>query len=311
MKYHEDRFVDYVTAVENKNLHPKLESKIYSILPETINDLPNLIFYGPEGVGKYSQALYCIKKYSASELKYEKKISFEFQKGIYNLKISDIHFEIDMDMLGCNSKTTWNDIYCHIIDIINSNSIHKGIILCKNFHNINNELLDIFYSYMQDNSQIKYILLSNELSFIPDIVLNKFEIINIGMFTKSLGNRYINKKYIMTNNIKYSKDNVNIFNNICDKYSVNLINYIKDYKTIKYSTIRDFLYDMLIYNINIGEVIWCTLIRLINNNDIKSKDIPDVLFNTYTFLQLYNNNYRPIYHLEKFFYYLLITVNEL
>ena len=54
MKFQETHFEEYINAVKNINLHPKLE-KIYAHFPETINKLGNLIFYGPSGVGKYSQ----------------------------------------------------------------------------------------------------------------------------------------------------------------------------------------------------------------------------------------------------------------
>ena len=146
MKFYEEHFVDYVSNVNNSTLHPKLKT-IYSKLPENIDDLPNLIFYGPSGVGKYSQALSVINKYSSTNLKYEKKLVLQLTKQTFNIKISDTHFEVDMELLGCNSKNNWNEIYSKILDIIESSKIHKGIILCKNFHSINNELLDVFYSY--------------------------------------------------------------------------------------------------------------------------------------------------------------------
>ena len=34
---------------------------------------------------------------------------------IYTIKISDIHFEIDMELLGCNAKILWNDIFKSIL----------------------------------------------------------------------------------------------------------------------------------------------------------------------------------------------------
>ena len=83
-----------------------------------MKDLSNLIFYGPPGTGKYTQALYSIEKYSPSALKYERKINISVQKKQqYLFNISDIHFEIDMDLLGCNARIVWNDIYHHILDI--------------------------------------------------------------------------------------------------------------------------------------------------------------------------------------------------
>ena len=54
-----------------------------------------------------------------------------------------------MALLGCNAKLLWNDIFNHIIDIISTSKHKKGIIVCKNFHEIHSELLEIFYSYMQ------------------------------------------------------------------------------------------------------------------------------------------------------------------
>ena len=76
-------------------------------------------------------------------------------------KISDIHFEVDMQILGCNAKILWNQLYYLIIDIVSSRANKKGIIVCKNFQDIHTELLDIFYSYMQTlhhmNINIDYI----------------------------------------------------------------------------------------------------------------------------------------------------------
>ena len=80
MKFHETHFEEYI-HVKN-NLHPKLE-KIFARFPQDIHDLKNLIFYGPSGVGKYTQMLKAISKYSPSDLKYEKKISITFNKSQY------------------------------------------------------------------------------------------------------------------------------------------------------------------------------------------------------------------------------------
>ena len=36
----------------------------------------------------------------------------------------------------------------------------------------------------------------------------------------------------------------------------------------------------------------------------------EILIKTYKFLQFYNNNYRPIYHLENYIFYLISKINE-
>ena len=72
-----------------------------------------------------------------------------------------------------------------------------------------------------------------------------------------------------------------------------------------YIELRDKLYDIFIYNIDVTECIWYILKHLIQNNYIKSEDVNDILIYSYNFFQFYNNNYRPIYHLENFIFYLI------
>ena len=197
MKFYETHFEEYITELNRINLHPKLE-KIYEKFPKTINELKNLIFYGPSGTGKYSQMLKSIKQYSNSELKYERKISISYGKQQYVFKVSDIHYEIDMSLLGCNSKLLWHEIYMQIVDIVSAKSEKSGIIVCKYFHDIHSELLDNFYSYMQQNTcnsvDIKFILITEELSFIPDNILNCCEVINVSRPTKTLYTKCIKQK---------------------------------------------------------------------------------------------------------------------
>ncbi len=103
MKFLETTFEEYILSKDKVNLHPKLE-KIFQSLPANINDLKNIILYGPPGVGKYTQGLRIVEKYSPSKLKYEKKLIIEYNKNTYYFKISDIHYEVDLSLLGCHSK---------------------------------------------------------------------------------------------------------------------------------------------------------------------------------------------------------------
>ena len=73
MKYYETHFEEYIAATEKCNLHSELDD-IMSRLPKKIDQIENIIIYGPPGSGKYSQVLRILKKYSPSDLKYDKKI---------------------------------------------------------------------------------------------------------------------------------------------------------------------------------------------------------------------------------------------
>jgi hypothetical protein len=320
MKFLETHFEDYINEVKKINLHPKLE-KYYSQFPDILDKLGNLIFYGPSGVGKYSQMLYSIQKYSPTDLKYEKKLSLTYDKKQYCFKISDIHYEIDMSLLGCNSRSLWHDIYQQIVDSLSVKNNKIGIIVCKNFHNVHSELLENFYSYMQDNNamsvNIKYILLTEEISFISDSILNSCEVIHVARPTK-ISYAKCSKKKLPSDlkienicNIKYLHTGVYELmyphKIICD----NVIKEMIEIDELKFSKFRDLLYDIFIYNLDITHCIWYILTKLIELNKIKSNNMSEILLKTYNFLKYYNNNYRPIYHLESYLFYLIRIIHGL
>ena len=317
MKFHETHFEEYI---KKESLHPKLEKIYHNNFPKSINKLGNLVFYGPSGVGKYTQMLNSIKKYSQTELKYEKKISLTFNKQQYFFKISDIHFEIDMSLLGCNSKLLWHEIYQQIIDIVSAKNERTGIIVCKYFHEIHSELLENFYSYMQKNNSIsinlKFIIITEHISFIPDNILNCCELINVSRpskatYTKCLKTKLPNQlKLENITNIK----NLHLFNEdimlhykiICNK----IINSIINIDDLNFQKFRDLLYDIFIYNLDITECVWYILSSLIEKKLIKKEHLTGIMIKTYCFFQYYNNNYRPIYHLENYLFFLATKIYD-
>ena len=357
MKFYETHFDDYITSSEKYNIHPELDN-IKRTLPETLKNFKNLIVYGPTGSGKYSQVLKMIKQYSPTELKYEKKITASTDKQQYTYHISDIHYEADMSFLGCNSKILWNEIFLQIIDIISVNPDKMGIIICKNFHMIHSELLEVFYSYMQQynnpymNIQVKFILITEHISFLPANIINACRKIPICKPQKQLlQDMYRSSSY---NNIEshenikivdkfthfnrnYKKDNIvallsnletntiinmkelrsfsytkklndipiDIFNIICN----NIIDEITKNDTLDFSRFRDAIYEILIYNLDAAECFWYILFHFIDNNSLNKKDTSDILSKTYSFLKYYNNNYRPIYHLESMLFTLINKIN--
>ena len=318
MKLLDNHYDDYINKYEECSLHPKLQ-EIYLNLPDEVNNMDNMIFYGPSGTGKYTQMLACIKKYSNSNLKYEKKLSITFNKNTYFYKISDIHFEIDMSLLGCNSKLLWNEIYFNIQDIILAKTDNIGIIVCKNFHNIHSELLDIFYSYMMSlsNINLKFILITEKISFIPDNIINMCKIISIPRPSKANYNKCVKKK--LNKGVKLSEiTNIKLLNTDLEIYSINkynkichdIINLILNTHDNIYMDLREKIYEIFIYNLDVTECIWFILKYLINNKKINDTDINDILIYSFTFFQFYNNNYRPIYHLENFIFYLINKINE-
>jgi len=319
MKFLDSHYEEYIQSVNNVSLHPTLTKKLQSF-PDNLNEVKNVIFYGPSGVGKYSQVLNCIKKYSNSELKYEKKLTVSFNKNNYFFKISDIHFEIDMSLLGCNSKLLWNEIYINIIDVLSARVNKSGIILCKNFHKIHSELLECFYSYIQRNNtdvNLVFFLVTENISFIPDNIINNFYTISIPRPTKLNYNKILNKKITGSinvkdiSNIKNELTNTKSFRTNIVKYVDKLYAVIDNPDTLKFTHFRDLIYDIFIYDMEIGYVLWLLLSKLILNNKLSQENLTSVYLDTFSFLQFYNNNYRPIYHLENYLYNLINKIHGL
>lgn len=372
MKFYETHYEDYLNSHKIYNLHPEL-LPYFEKFPQHISQLTNMIFYGPPGSGKYTQALAAIQKYSPSGLSNDKKISIQTEKYDYTYHISDIHYEIDMSLLGCNSKLIWHDIIQQIVDIVSVKPDNGkcAIIMCKNFHMIHTELLEIFYSYIQEyNSRfspihLKYLIITEHMSFIPNNILSSCEIISVKRpdrekyielitamqlhkprkyvkshtvedvsatsiddeFTQKIGNLRNNgytdsAKAIVANiavneivNLKelryFSKlasiDAVpaDIFNIVCN----NIIEQLLVPSKLVHAQFRDALYDIFVYNLDVVECVWHILCNLIENGHLKGESISDVMTRSYNFLKYFNNNYRPIYHLESMFHYMIIKIN--
>jgi hypothetical protein len=317
MKFFETTFVDYIEPSNKLNLHPELDS-IFTEFTNNINILPHIILYGEEGIGKYTQSLQLIKRYSPSELKYEKKFIVNFQnKQDYSFKLSDIHFEINMDLLGCNAKILWLQIYQHIQEIISMRTNQTAIILLKNFHNIHSELLDRFYSYMQTilfkPISIKFVILTEQISFIPDNILNICKIVNIRKASKSKYKEcFVNftPKCYEYNNLKKFKfpkfELLDSYNVICS----NIYSIIISQENISLLKLREDIYDILTFQLKVEIVCWKIIEKLILENFIKEPDLSHILRKLDTFLIQYNKNYRPIYHIENFFIQLIILINK-
>lgn len=331
-------FHNYLENLETYNLHEH-KAQCYQNLPNDFKSLPHILCYGPSGVGKYSQALKIIKKYSPSELKYEKKIQIPLTKDdVYLMKISDIHFEVDMEILGCNAKTLWQQIYNGVFDILSLNNhsmfsvkskvkqSYNGIIMCKNFHHISYELLDVFYSYMmniREKYNIRFLLLTESISFIPQHILDTCIFFQYNRPNRSQYAELISK--ISNNSFKkvYNRINdVNTVNNIenelqnivqldfCSKLCNPIIEVIVQ-NNINYNELREYLYTIMINNISIVQVVYFLLHYCLNSNLIPPNRIGDCLQVIFTFYKLYNNNYRPIFHLEKLVLELIRIVHEL
>lgn len=325
-------YADYLRNY-NATRQPKNPDKteILSIVKKCGGDLsnfPNIIIYGREKTGKYSEALNIIN-HVCPIVGSEKHVSITSIKSEYVLKFSNIHYEIDMSLLGCNAKSLWQEIFTAIQDIVKHSSIkylnnddatfgtaniqdrHKqGIILCKNFHNINPELLEIFYSYIQTDifaeSKLRFIILTEHYSFLPSNIQNAAYLFRCSCSSKTQIERTNGGSRLIP------------YRAICDT----IVNTIRNFENTTidsafYIKLRADLYDLLVLNINIHTAVYYIISQIyeiyptkLHNDSMNNPSMNDILNITYHFFRKYNNNYRPIYHLESFILNIIKTVHS-
>jgi hypothetical protein len=72
---------------------------------------------------------------------------------------------------------------------------------------------------------------------------------------------------------------------------------------------RDNIYDLFIYHLNVSECIWYIIHELIFQKKIRKEHYTLLMKKLFSFFQYYNNNYRPIYHLENILYYIITLIH--
>lgn len=271
------KFDQYINNILINNYH-KDKEHIYDSFSDNINDVnTHFIFFGKKNIGKYSQSLYFVSKYSKNNLKYKKKIQIDNSKLVYNIHLSDVHYEIDFEYLTHTSKTVWFTIFNTIYESAITEP-NKKFIICKNFHKISQELLSIFYNTLNSKNKFIFILLCETVCFFPENLVDRCDMIR---FSKVKQDNIIKKK-----------------NEILSYHNNVMLEIVKS-KTVNYQKLRVTIYDIFTKQYCIYDVIWF-LIKELKIDNIK------ILQHINSCCKLYNNNYRPIYHIER----LILLIHE-
>jgi len=185
---------------------------------------------------------------------------------------------------------------------------------------------------------IKFLILTEHLSFLGKNILDTCKVL---YYSKLSISNYIklsnskNKKLLSNmqktdtsnskceiNDLIYNLDNINILKYVdLNKNNLNILNLKQPlcdslisiilHNDYTYMQLRNVLYDILIFNLDIYECIFYILESII----MKRANLPDdfinaIYFKTIEFFKYYNNNYRPIYHLESYVLYIIRYLHE-
>ena len=172
-------------------------------------------------------------------------------------------------------------------------------------------------TYNSANVDLKFILITEELSFIPDNIIHCCQLIKVPRPIRNVYNRCLKLKLNKNMNLDEISNIKNIYlpdkqlmqtnEIICDK----IVAIILNVSELNFYNMREHLYDIFIYHLDAYECIWYIINKLISMKKINYIHMNDILLKLYTFLKYYNNNYRPIYHFENFMMYLIMKVHSL
>ena len=249
---------------------------------ENIKTNKHFIYYSCNNYVNYCECMRNLTSISNTLLKYSRKTNIIYNNEEYFFNISDVHIEIDFELLGVNEYNIFFELFNHVKDNI---ILNKKIffIVCLHFNSIKKELLDVFYNFMNEPS-IKFIFLTTNLSF---------------MNNKLFKNAIIKK----CKGEELSKYNKGYETNIKELSSI-----IQNFK-ISLFQLREKLYSLLIMNYNIYDCFQYLIECLINDKYINTNNINSIMKEYLHIMEKYNNNYRTIYHLENFII-LLINLNK-
>lgn len=149
--------------------------------------MSNYIVYGGLSHENYALACEIISEHSPSRGKFVRSLRVQFQKKEVLIPMGDTHFEVDIRTLGSSAKYIWTHIMQQIRDIVVLRTSPVAFVVCKNFHCISNEMLELFTSNVRETSmhdyairhrstRIYYIVLVQNVSFFPRPFLARFHV---------------------------------------------------------------------------------------------------------------------------------------
>ena len=152
--------------------------------------------------------------------------------------------------------------------------------------------------------------MTSAYSFIPENIRNKCYTINIARPSKTnilkvFGKKY--KPYVSLNEFVYNTE----LPTYGDKVFIQIVDFILNVENFNIERMRELLYNILQYNVDIMDLINYVISDLYVKKYITERNSMDIFLQTHQFMKLYNNNYRSIFHLENYILTLIKDVHNI
>lgn len=287
----------------------------------------NKIFYATDEAISYKKIRQFIQmSNNTATISHEHVIPIETSKFVYNMRISDAHYDVDIMVLGCNHKQLWDEIFVKIYDIVRAKPVgsRRGLVVVRGFQHVHQDLHDVFYGYIQrmrhDTSvDISFIIQTTCISFIHTNILDSCEHLNVKRILDDDRMSPISKIAIYTppsplrkslssskmKELVESETPSNIYGIIHVKTCDELVNVVLTDYSVQTDLsmifeVRSKLYDMMVLCLDPHMCMWKVMRAVIEAVDSTDQDV-FTMIDAYTrCFSGFNTNYRPIYHLERF-----------
>ena len=170
---------------------------------------------------------------------------------------------------------------------------------------------------MMNPIQLKYMFIAESVCFLPDSIIKCCELISINRPRSVMVQKHVRKR-----NPAIVAEDTERASNMKALYSIqsqvevfevvvqNIVNAVTSgIVDVNFLDMRECIYDLFVYDANVHRCMWSVLSTLIKNGHIDDDMISVCVEHTYEFFKLYNNNYRPIYHVESYMYKLMSVIH--
>lgn len=291
-------------------------------------ELPNCIFYGPYGSGKLVLAKYLINQYFNNDnlVYYSKKIIYNLKEEEIDIQKSIHHYEIDCNNFNLNDKKFIVEFISEISKTNNINNNKIKIIIIKNAENLSYNTQIIISKLIEDFFKTcRFIFISHSLTKLISKLRTHCQLINIrkpsiDKINLILNNISINENIntdcleeisincdlninsaiFMLQQYQFTDSIVNNFN--YQPYIKQFIETIMKFNERDISKLREEIYNILIYDINIYNLLELFLIQIYNNETLDNDNKFKILTAITNYSYITNKGYRQVYHYELLFY---------
>lgn len=281
-----------VAQLRDRPLHPLILETI-DRLPTKLQDMRSTVIHGPPGSGKYSIALAIAGGFSPSALRYEKKMVVECdgksQPHDFSLPMSDVHFEVDMGVSHCGSRTGWGQVHRSIVEAVQIRREKSAIVLCRGVDAADSDLLSTLESFMRPTSggvDLRYILVTDHLGVLPQSLRARCTIIAVPRPARSVNLR-VRGRVMPEEEIEVMSAR-GALAALCDSPAPSLYG------------LRDAVYAGLTRNMDLSKWSWHMMREWGMRAGAVDVELESQAFDALlTFARGHAASYRPIFHLER------------